>query len=168
MPRRSQDAQSDPMVEATIDSALDQAAADGEYHGNDLATMVARLNERDAERQEEMTRLGTMLQHLTQLSSIECILTNGFEEISSRLVPLADLSPQRSPLASTDQNGDCRLQSLLDSTSRPNWSGATSVAVVTAPVPYIGEICPVSYCGSTPTPSPSPTTCTDQPGSYVQ
>ena len=166
MPRRPQDPQSDPTVEATIDTAVDQAAAYGQYEGSDLATMVARLNERDAERQEEMNRLGTMLQHLTQLSSIECILTNGFEEISSRLVPLADLSPQRSPLASTDQNGDCRLQSLLDATERPNWSGATSVAVVTAPVPHIGEVCPTSYCGSTPT--PTPTNCTDQPGSYVQ
>lgn len=105
-----------------------------------LQQTIIELQQRDAKREQEMSHLTETLNRLSQMSAIECILTNGFEEVSSKLAPLAEIGPRRVPIE--DRLVNARLASLIESTARPRWSGATSVAITTRPVPFIGEVAP--------------------------
>lgn len=119
------------------------AAARQSRVGPDIAVLqrtIIELQQRDAKREQEMSHLTEALNRLSQMSAIECILTNGFEEVSSKLAPLAEIGPRRVPIE--DRLVNARLASLIESTARPRWSGATSVAITTRPVPFIGEVAP--------------------------
>jgi hypothetical protein len=105
-----------------------------------LQRTIIELQQRDAKQEQQMRRMTEALSRLSQMSAIENILTNGIEELSSKLAPLAEIGPNRVPIK--DRVVNDRLASLVESTARPSWSGATTVAITTHPVPFIGEIAP--------------------------
>jgi hypothetical protein len=123
----------------------------GGSSGNDpdeiavLKAILADFQAREAARQFEMERLGGVVQQLTQVNSIECILANGFEELSNKLAPLDDLAPKREPL---DEDQALRMAYLLEALERPKWSGATSLPVPNRPVHPIGAKVPPHCEGS--------------------
>lgn len=125
-----------------------QTGGSTQYAPEDLKAMLSEFQAREAQREEELKRLGEVVQKLTQMSSIECILTNGFEELSAKLAPLSDLAPKRTPLDEETENGEARLKNLVDAWTRPGWSGATSLPVPNAPVSFIGAKAPPSLTGS--------------------
>jgi hypothetical protein len=133
--------------EALAISATHQTGGSAQHSPKEIADLQAALEEfqaRDATREEELKKLGEVVQKLTQMSSIECILTNGFEELSAKLAPLSDLTPKRTPL---DEDGQARLTNLVDAWKRPGWSGATSLPVPNEPVFFIGAKAPPSCKG---------------------
>jgi hypothetical protein len=105
-----------------------------------LKHTIDELQERDAMRGQEMSHLSEALSRLSQMSAIECILTNGFEEMSSKLAPVAEIGPHRVPIEDLDVNA--RLASMIESTARPRWAGASTVPIDTRPVPFIGDVVP--------------------------
>jgi hypothetical protein len=105
-----------------------------------LKQTINELQERDAMRGQEMSHLSEALSRLSQMSAIECILTNGFEEMSSKLAPVAEIGPHRVPI--TDRAVNARLASMIESTERPRWAGASTVPIDTRPVPFIGDVVP--------------------------
>ncbi len=104
-----------------------------------LKQTINELHERDAKREQELCHLNQALSRLSQMSAIECILTNGFEELSTKLAPLAEIGPHRVTITG-DVNA--RLASMIESTARPSWAGASTVPIDTRPVPFIGEVVP--------------------------
>lgn len=105
-----------------------------------LKRTINELQERDARRAQEMSHLNEALSRLSQMSAIECILTNGIEEMSSKLAPLAELGSHRVPIKDVGVNA--RLASMIESTARPRWAGASAVPIETRPVLFIGEVIP--------------------------
>jgi hypothetical protein len=105
-----------------------------------LKRTIDELQQREAKREQEMCHLNEALSRLSQMSAIECILTNGIEEMSTRLAPLAEIGPHRVPI--TDGDVNARLASMIASTARPRWAGASAVPIDTRPVPFIGEVVP--------------------------
>ncbi len=120
------------------------ASRSARHRGNPEVTLLTRtineLQERDARRAQEMSYLNETLNRLSQMSAIECILTNGFEEMSSKLAPLAEIGSHRVPIR--DREVNARLASMIESTARPRWAGASAVPIDTRPVPFIGEVVP--------------------------
>jgi hypothetical protein len=137
MPKKpSPSAESEPLIE--VGTPTGRYTARPEIAA--LRRTITELQQRDAKREQDMNHLTEALSRLSQMSAIECILTNGFEEVSSKLAPLEEIGPRRVPIK--DPLVNARLASLIESTTRPRWSGATSVAITTRPVPFIGEIAP--------------------------
>src|SRR5438270_10533552 len=99
---------------ATIAASVDEI--------DDLATlkiMIAEFQERDGARQDELQRLATLMQQLTQANAIETILSNGFETVTGLLAPLENLSnlvPYREQLAPNVAKHFCKL---LEALARP-------------------------------------------------
>ena len=136
--------------EALAISATHQTGGSGQHAPKDIAEFQAALEAfhvREAAHEQELKRLSEVVQQLTHMSSIECILTNGFEELSAKLAPLGDLAPKRTPLDEQTENGEARLKSLVNALKRPGWSGATSLPVPNSPVFFIGEKAPQSDKG---------------------
>jgi hypothetical protein len=133
--------------EALAMSATHQTEGSAQHPPKDIAEFQAALeafHAREAMHEQELKRLSEVVQQLTHMSSIECILTNGFEELSAKLAPLGDLAPKRTPL---DEDGQARLTNLVNAWKRPAWSGATSLPVPNEPVSFIGAKAPPSYKG---------------------
>lgn len=102
------------------------ATTAGSLTGASVAKLLGEFQKRDTARQIEIDRLSGMVQQLTQVSSIECILTNGFQELSDKLAPLEDLTPKRDALSPRQA---ARMKRLMRAMARPDWSGATSLPV---------------------------------------
>jgi hypothetical protein len=105
-----------------------------------LEQTIDELRARDAKREQEMCQLSEAVSRLSQMSAIECILTNGFEEMSSKLAPLAQIGSQHVPIECRDVNA--RLASMIASTDRARWAAVSTVPIKIEPVPFIGEIVP--------------------------
>ncbi|MCA1378774.1 MULTISPECIES: hypothetical protein [unclassified Bradyrhizobium] len=134
-----------PSSSAGSDSVLELAKRQSDGHPRNeeidlLKQTINELHERDAKREQELCHLNQALSRLSQMSAIECILTNGFEELSTKLAPLAEIGPHRVPI--TDGAVNARLASMIEATARPSWSGASTVPIPTRPVPFIGEVVP--------------------------
>jgi hypothetical protein len=98
------------------------AASYGDDGPNAYARLEAKLEEilrRDAERQRQ-------LEQLAQMNAIECILTNGFQDLSAKLAPLEDLSAAPQAIPKQDQ---AKLQRLRDSLARPRWTDVSEVVL---------------------------------------
>lgn len=136
--------------EALAIGATHQTEGSAQHAPKDIAEFQAALeafHKREAVQEQELKRLSEVVQQLTHMSSIECILTNGFEELSAKLAPLGDLAPKRTPLDHQTEDGEARLKSLINALKRPGWSGATSLPVPNNPVFFIGEKAPPSDKG---------------------
>lgn len=110
----------------------------GSSNSGDVATlraMIADVQRRESDHRREIERLGGVVQQLTQLNSVECILTNGFMELSEKLAPLEDLSPRREPLKAEQAEYFRRLRAAM---AQPDWSNATTLAVSNFPIDPIG------------------------------
>jgi hypothetical protein len=119
------------------------ASPSGKHPPNtDIALLqeLADLRERDARREQEMNRLSEAMSRLSQMSAVECILTNGFEEMSTKLAPLAQIGSQYVPIDCRDVNA--RLASMIASTDRARWAAVSTVPIKIEPVPFIGEVVP--------------------------
>lgn len=136
--------------EALAMSATHQTEGSAQHPPKNIAEFQAALeafHAREAMHEQELKRLSEVVQQLTHMSSIECILTNGFEELSAKLAPLGDLAPKRTPLDDQPEPAEARLKSLVDALKRPGWSGATSLPVPNGPVDFIGAKAPPSSKG---------------------
>lgn len=137
MARKPTPAESEPVMEVA-------ALRSGKRSRNpDIASftqIIDDLRERDARREQEMSRLSEAMGRLSQMSAIECILTNGFEEMSTKLAPLAEIGSGHVPIECRDVNA--RLASMIASTDRARWASMSTLPIKIAPVPFIGETVP--------------------------
>jgi hypothetical protein len=132
-----------PSLSAESDRSTEVASRPSGGRNQEIAHLKQTINDlqaRDAKREQEMSHLNEALSRLSQMSAIECILSNGFEEMSTKLAPVAEIGPHRVPIDDWEVNA--RLASMIESTARPRWAGASTVPIDTRPVPFIGDVVP--------------------------
>lgn len=86
---------------------------------DELLVLNQILKEQHAVTTERVDTLNQFVLRVAGASSVETILTEGFETLSAQLQPLRDLTPKRTLLS---EAALCKLGDLRKSLDRPDWS----------------------------------------------